>query len=209
MMGGRCATTTAETGCFSDYLMIVEANLGVNKANYFLYRNIEQTVEISSNMITRVVKVNFENTSKNSNWPGGNYKAYTRIYIPESSNLAEVAVTDLRGGKTVFQTNDLDVGIVNGKKEIGLLLDIPFSSKRMLEIRYSEVINMSNKMNFSYMQYIQKQSGYGDTGVTVLLTLPEGWQVNQVEPAASVVSKGLLFNQKLNKDIKMGVEIGK
>jgi len=215
MMGGRCAPSTSSgqassgSGCFSDYLMIVEANLGVNKANYFLYRNIEQTVELTPNMINRVVKITYENTSKNNNWPGGSYKAYTRIYIPEDSNLAEVAATDLRGGKTVYQSGDLDVASVNGKKEVGMLVEVPFGSKRVLEIRYTNLVKIGNYDKFSYLEYVQKQSGFGDTGMTMLLTVPNDWQVNQVEPAANVVGGKLLFNQKLTKDLKMGVEIGK
>ncbi|MCX6726904.1 MAG: DUF4012 domain-containing protein, partial [Candidatus Shapirobacteria bacterium] len=214
IIGGRCASAGSAqapsqgSGCFSDYLMMVEANLGVNKANYFLYRNMEQTVELTPNMINRVVRITYENASKNNNWPGGNYKAYTRIYIPDSSNLAEVSVTDPQGGKTVYQGRDLDINSVNGKKEIGMLLEVPFGTKRILEMRYTDSINIGNYNKFSYLEYVQKQSGFGDTAMTMLLTVPNGWQVNQVEPAANVVAGKLLFNQKLTKDLKMGVEIG-
>jgi hypothetical protein len=69
---GKCA----QERCFADYLYLVEANLGVNKANYFLYRNIEQTVEINTQSIARNVKINYENTAKNNSWPGGDYVNY-------------------------------------------------------------------------------------------------------------------------------------
>jgi hypothetical protein len=166
-------------------------------------------MEISSSFITRVLRVTYENTSKNNSWPGGNYKAYLRIYLPETTNLAEVSVNDPKGGKTVYQNGDLTVATVRNKKEVGMLLEVPFNSKRVLELRYTDTVNLSGVKNFSYLQYVQKQSGYGDTGLAILLTVPNGFQVNQVEPVASVVGGKLLFNQKLNKDLKMGVEIGK
>jgi len=40
-----------------------------------------------------------------------------------------------------------------------------------------------------------------------LVNYPEGWGPAQVQPVASVINNKLLFNQKLEKDIKIGVEI--
>lgn len=203
--GGKCGGER----CFADYVYIVEANLGVNKANYFLYRNVEEAVEIQKNSISRVLKINYENTAKNTNWPGGNYKNYMRVYIPVTANLAEVSITDPKGGKTVYQGEALKVRNTGGKKEIGMLLEVPFASKRIVEIRYNDQINLEKGDSFSYLQYIQKQSGFGDTGWVTLVSYPSEWLVNQVEPEASVVSGKILFNQKLTRDIKMGVEIGR
>jgi len=42
-----------------------------------------------------------------------------------------------------------------------------------------------------------------------LVAFPEGWGPLQVQPAASLVGDKLLFNLKLDSDIKMGVEVGK
>ena len=109
----------------------------------------------------------------------------------------------------MYQSGDLDIASVNGKKEVGMLLEVPFGAKRVLEMRYTDSINIGDYSKFSYLEYVQKQSGFGDTGMTMLLTAPNSWQVNQVEPAANVVGGKLLFNQKLTKDLKMGVEIGK
>jgi len=205
--GGKCLSKS----CFADYLYIVEANLGVNKANYFLYRNIEQTVEIGSQAINRVLKITYENTSKSVSWPGGDYKNYLRVYIPESANIAEVSVTDVatNGLKTIYSGENLAINTVKGKKEVGLLVVVPVAKKRVVEIRYLDQIDLNGLDKFSYLNYIQKQSGFGDTGMVNLVTLPEGWQPNQVEPTASLVNGKLLFNQKLDRDIKMGVEIGK
>ncbi|MFZ2152834.1 MAG: DUF4012 domain-containing protein [Microgenomates group bacterium] len=204
---GKCAVDR----CFADYLYIVEANLGVNKANYFLYRSIDQQIDIGTQTIGRVIKINYENTSKNDSWPGGSYKNYVRVYIPESANLAEVSVTsnEINGVKTIYSGDSLDVAIKNGKKEVGFLIEVPPTKKKTVELRYVDSVDITNKDNFSYLNYIQRQPGYGDTGIVSMVTVPTDWQVNQVEPAATLNGNKLLFNQKLEKDIKMGVEIAK
>lgn len=207
MYAGKCPTI--DSGCFADYIYIVEANLGVNKANYFIYRNVDEAVEIMPNSISRVVKINYENTAKNSNWPGGNYKNYLRVYIPETANIAEVSVSEPGGGKLIFKDKTLSVKTVYGRKEIGVLVEVPVKSKRVVELRYIDGINLDKVKKFSYLQYVQKQSGFGDTGWVTLISFPNGWGVNQVEPEASIVGGKLLFNQKLVTDIKMGVEIEK
>lgn len=197
--------------CFADYLYIVEANFGVNKANYFLYRNIEQVVDINKQMLSRVLKINYENTAKNNNWPGGDYKNYLRIYVPYTANLAQVRVYDTNQPSLVktYEAGELKIKQVGGKKEIGFLVTVPVLKRRTVEVRYTDGINLENKEKFSYLHYIQRQSGFGDTGIVNLISFPEGWQPNQVQPAATVVGGKLLFNQKLEKDIKMGVEISK
>ncbi|MFA5894605.1 MAG: DUF4012 domain-containing protein [Candidatus Shapirobacteria bacterium] len=204
---GKCAVDR----CFADYLYVVEANLGVNKANYFLYRSIDQTIDIGNQTIGRVVKISYENTAKNNSWPGGDYKNYVRMYIPSTANIAEVSVTDVEanGIKTIYSGDNLDITTSRGKKEIGFLVVVPAGKKRMVEVRYVDQVDLTKKEKFSYLHYIQRQPGYGDTGLVSLVSLPPGWQVNQVEPAASMVGEKLLFNQKLDRDIKMGVEISK
>ena len=98
---------------------------------------------------------------------------------------------------------------VDGKKEVGFLVIVPTLKKRVVEISYSSKINLVGKTKFNYISYIQRQSGSGETGLVNLITFPSDWQPIQVQPVASLVGGKLLFNQKLNKDIKMGVELGK
>lgn len=202
---GKCS----KKDCFADYLYVVESNFGVNKANYFLTRNINEVVDISPGAIGRVLKINYENTAKNTTWPGGDYKDYLRIYVPVTSNLAEVSITDNNGVKTVISGTDLSVSQVGGKKEIGFLATVPVGQKRTVSVSYSDQIDLSKSSSFSYLEYMQKQSGFGTTPVVTLVSIPDGWQTTGVEPTASMVNGKLLFSQKMSSDIKMGVEIGK
>ncbi len=197
--------------CITDYLYIVEANLGVNKANYFLNRNIDQAINIGQNQIERVLKINYENTAKNNNWPGGDYKNYLRVYLPKDVNLSQIKVTDASDVSNfkIYSNNELRISEVDGKKEVGFLVIVPTLKKRIVEISYSSKIDLVNKAKFNYISYIQRQSGSGETGLVSLVTYPADWQPIQVQPVASLVGGKLLFNQKLNKDIRMGIELAK
>lgn len=203
---GECAGER----CVADYTFIVESNLGVNKANYFISRNVEQQVDLGVNSINRRLKINYENTAKNTSWPGGDYKNYLRIYLPKDVNLAEVSVSKSGGeGKKIYSSSELKVKEVGGKKEIGFLMTVPILEKREVEIKYSSAVKIGEGEKFSYLNYIQKQSGFGDVAWVSLVSVPTDWQILQVEPVATVVGGKLLFNQKLDRDLKMGVEIGK
>jgi dihydrofolate reductase len=196
--------------CFADYLYIVEANLGVNKANYFLYRNIERQIEIGEKIIKNNLKITYENTAKSSAWPGGDYKNYMRIYLPIEANVQEVNWSNNGSGeKKIISGDDLKISQVGSKREVGFLVTVPVGKKINVEVNYTESIDLSTLQNFSYLNYIQRQSGFGDTGMVSLISIPDNWQINAVEPAASVVGGKLLFNQKLDRDIKMGVEISR
>ncbi len=204
---GKCA----RENCFSDYLFVVESNFGVNKSNYFLHRNMEQLIKVSNTSIDRVLKVNYENTAKNNNLPGGDYKNYIRIYLPADVNLSQITLTDTNnnGLKKNYMSNEITIKDVDGKKEVGFLVTVPVLTKKTLEVSYSSENKVTDGDKFSYLNYIQKQSGFGDTGLVTLISFPDGWQPIQVEPQASMVGGKLLFNQKLDKDIKMGVELEK
>lgn len=204
---GKCN----QENCLADYWYLVEANLGVNKANYFINKGIEEVAEISETSLNRTIKVNYENTAKNSNWPGGDYKNYVRIYLPKDVELSQISVADGYDTsiKKIYSSNEINIKEVDGKKEVGFLMTVPVLKKRVLEIKYSSQLNLGGGKEFTYMKYIQKQPGIGDVPLVSLVSFPDSWQPLQVEPVASIVGGKLLFNMKLDWDIKMGVVLGK
>ena len=207
MYQGKCL----KENCFSDYLFIVDSNFGVNKANYFLTRNVEQAVDISDTSVERTLKINYENTAKSTTFPGGDYKNYLRVYLPIDVNLSQISLIDNNNStlNKTYSNDEIRIKEINGKKEVGFLVTVPISSKKTVEIKYSSNNDLTGKDKFAYVGYVQKQSGFGDTNLVTLVSFPNSWQPLQVEPQASMVGGKLLFNQKLSKDVVMGVEFGK
>lgn len=197
--------------CMADYLYIVEANLGVNKSNYFLRRDIERTVDISDRAVSRVVKISYENLARTTAWPGGDYKNYMRVYLPDDTNISEVSIYDSDDltDRKVLTGEDLIASSIGDKRELAFLVTVPVTRKRTVEIRYSSQIDLNTASTFSYLSYVQKQSGYGETSIVSLVSYPANWQTIQVEPGATMVNSKLLFDEKLDKDLRMGVVISK
>jgi len=133
-----------------------------------------------------------------------------RLYLPKEVDVSQISVMDGNDTsiKKIYGSDEITIKEVDGKKEVGFLVMVPVLKKRILEVKYSSQVNNTGK-TFTYMKYIQKQPGTGETGIVSLVTYPDSWQPLQVEPAASLVGGKLLFNQKLDEDIKMGVVLGK
>ena len=183
--------------------------------NYRVYKfedidNIIKQIEIGEKAVTSDLKIVYENTAKSSAWPAGDYKNYVRIYVPVGVAIQEVNWSEgSSGAKKILSGDDLKISQVCGKKEIGFLVTVPVGKKITIEVKYAQNVALNGLDKFSYLNYIQKQSGYGDTGIVTLISVPDNWQINAVEPEASVVGGKLLFNQKLSQDILMGVELAK
>lgn len=195
--------------CFSDYLHLNEANLGVNKTNYFLRRSIEQGISIKeSGKVEHQLKINYENSAASKNWPGGDYLAWLRIYLPSQTKINSITVYDPQNSnnKKIISVDDREEKIELGKQVVGFKLEVPIQGRRVAEINFSQQA-IINDEDFGYFLYWQKQSGYRNTPVSLLISFPDGWQPLQVSPAANVVSGKLLFNQQLNKDLEFGIQL--
>ncbi len=202
----------AQEGVFSDYIFLVEANLGVNKSNYFLRRSIEEMIDIKNEgTVDHVLKINYENTSQSSNWPGGDYKNYLRIYLPLLTELGDVYIYDpLVSGETKRPLSKDQIEQVkdSGKEVVSFLAKVPISSRRTIEVHFSQKVEIGSG-NWKYLRYFQKQSGFGSTPLTLLVSYPDGWQPLQVNPEAASTEGKLLFNRQLDADIPFGIEFGR
>ncbi len=195
--------------CFTDYLYLNEANLGVNKANYFLRRSIEKGITINNTgKIDHQLKINYENTAASKNWPGGDYLAWLRIYLPIETKINSISIYDPQnpGQKKMIQPEDRDDQLEFGKRVIGFKIEVPIQQRQTLEVNYHQQAQIS-KDSFGYFLYWQKQSGYRHTPLSLLINYPDNWHPLQVTPSANVVSGKLLFNQQLNKDLNFGIQL--
>ncbi|MFH1561099.1 MAG: DUF4012 domain-containing protein [Patescibacteria group bacterium] len=197
--------------CLSDYLFLVEANLGVNKANYFLNRSLEQLVILKENGSSEhKLKINYENTATSTNWPGGNYTNWLRIHLPIGSQINKISIYDPQnpGTPETIGPEQREESIVDGKEVIGLTVRVPIKQRRTVEVDFSQK-GIGDSDNLAYLLYWQKQSGYRSTPVSLAISFPTGWQPLQVNPAANLVGNQLIFNYQLDSDLNFGVEFNR
>ncbi len=162
----------------ADYLFIVESNVGINKAN----KNINRDVLIDKNNNETLITVNFKNNNfsptisnltglidedvinidKSSNGNEANhlgYVNYQRIFIKPEQSLDFIKYNDI-------QISDWHEGIIKNSKneefkEIGFIVTLKEQESSKLEIKLKNPQSDENQI------YIQKQPGLPATPYTI------------------------------------------
>ncbi len=155
--------------CLNDTYLLIEANLGANKANCCVDRKTTHTVTKAETEINHLVNVSFTNNSVRENplpprFYGGNYITYLRFYIPENAtNLRLTAQPTLP--KTLLQypqpfdgidQTNFDQRFVYGLREIGLFHLTAAGTKSAIQVSYE--LPLTGDPN-SYQLNLLKQHG--------------------------------------------------
>lgn len=115
----------------SDFLSLVEANLGANKVNYYLDRSYKlDTVVGREGEISHRLRVSFTNRSPSNAFPGGTYKNRMRIYLPFGTKLTRV----LWGEADI--TNSVASFVDFGRSGYSLLLSLSPKEQKILVLDY-------------------------------------------------------------------------
>lgn len=143
--------------CFADFAGEVEANLGVNKSNYFIQRRQDLTVKLSSSEIERTYDLTLKNNSNSALGPSGIYSAYIRFIVPKD---AQVESVNLLSGVSSQQLNP-DITEENGRKEVGMYVQVVSGQTKTIEIKWANSFKPGEAYT-KYGIYIRRQAGVGD-----------------------------------------------
>ena len=170
-----CPTTQ---DCHKDYLMVVDSNFGVNKANYFIRRNIEQVITFDKNLaVSHSLRLKYQNTSTSTAWPAGVYKNYQRVYLPVGTTITGVKLD----GK-LLESNDYLISQEHNKFVIAYLVTVPINTTVLVELDYTTP-QLSGSQELLYTWFWQKQPGTSsDDSLTVYLNFPLYLQPIVVSP---------------------------
>lgn len=147
-----------------DYLMIVDANLGAYKSDYYVKRSVNYTVDLSQEKPEAILKITYNHTAQQKDWMTRDYITYLRVYVPENSWLNEYKNL----GEPKFG-NELE------KKYFGFLVGVPIGQSKTIELHYSLPENLAENYNL----LIQKQAGINDTPVKINIKLKNGAEENR------------------------------
>lgn len=188
-----------------DYTMVVDSNFGVNKANYFVKRNLEEVITIDKNLaINHVLRLNYHNTSTSTAWPAGVYKNYQRIYLPTGANISKVTV-----GGNQLEPKDYTITSEHSKLVIAYLVQVQVDSKIVVEIEYTTP-QLPQASELLYTWYWQKQPGTsGDDNLSVYLNYPMYLKPAIISPPAELGVQQLKFALKNDTDHRLSVKFTK
>src|SRR5206468_2266205 len=96
------SVSEVRSGRVDDYLMTVDANVGGNKANYFVRNQSNYLVSADKNgVLTAQLTLLYEHTATTETWPSGRYKDYLRVYVPKGSVVTKLEMSDVKEAPAV------------------------------------------------------------------------------------------------------------
>ncbi len=199
----------------NDFLGVNEANIGVNKANFFIKRSISHEVSIlDTGSINETATISYENNS--SSWPGGDYKMYLRVILPNRSSVTGIAIdgqeqnifpaiTDpiLYEAKNFKTPKGLEVENTeeDEKTMYGFLVVVPARGKKIVSVSYTLANQiMSDNPEFSYSLRLFKQPGTENDPYRLSLSYPDGFKLLNKNPLEIIKGNKLEFEENLIKD---------
>lgn len=143
-----------------DYLMVVDANLGSYKSDYYVKRSIDYSADLSKETPEAALKITYNHTARQKDWMTNDYTDYLRVYAPDNFWLTSY-LPELKNPQ--FK-NEL------GKKYFGFLIKVPIGESRTFEFHYTLPQNIKNDYNLK----IQKQAGINDMPAAMHIIYPDG-----------------------------------
>ncbi len=159
--------------CLSDVVLLVEANLGANKANCCIERKTIHTITKGETEITHLINLTFTNTSPLENplpprFYGGNYISYLRYYLPENATNIRLT-TQPTLPKTLSQypapydginQKNFDRKFIYGLTEIGFWHLTAAGAKSSVQLSYDLPLdNLGDYPISNYQLTLLKQNG--------------------------------------------------
>jgi hypothetical protein len=194
----ECPAQMSDGVCIVDSAMVVEANIGINKANYYVNRTSEDHVVIEDKSIVHTRKLHLTNTSPTNAWPAGPYKSYVRLYVPKSAQLGEVRIDDV-----VVDSKLVLVGSEKNKTYFGTRIEVPIQQTMTVTYVYSEPLDVSG--SFAYTFFNQRQAGTGDSPLEITISA-QGRRPVRIAPQAEVSANDVKFSLKQDKHSFVGVK---
>ncbi|MBI2404936.1 DUF4012 domain-containing protein, partial [Candidatus Gottesmanbacteria bacterium] len=141
---GKQICESYKESCLFDYFAIVDANVSVNKVNYFVKRDIVRQVTIEeSGAIAETILISYKNTSVGDSGGGGQYRNYARFYIPSDIIIGSITLDGqvVRSKKEEKDKPALlpykqNEGAVEEMMVMAVVFDVPAGSERRMVISY-------------------------------------------------------------------------
>jgi hypothetical protein len=149
---------------------IVDANLGVNKVNYFVKRKMHTDIAVSKNQTQISVTVQYENTAPKAIAEAGLYKNYVRIATDKAAQFQLVSVI-----QNNQKSNKVpDIVTDEQKATGGVYIEVPAGQKA--SVTFTIIQPLSNIQNWALPRKIvwRKQAGTLDDEVSARIRPQDG-----------------------------------
>jgi hypothetical protein len=190
---GSVFVPVCDGNCYSDLVGIVEANVGVNKSNYFVKREVNMEINISNGRIDKILTLTLINSANPNLGLSGRYKSYVRTLVPENSSGIKVL------SRIGQNTETLTPEITNskGRKEVGTIVEVLGGETKQLLFYWSTDLNKSID---EYDLFIRKQAGVDGYPLSVSINSPI--KLMGTSPTFVLTNQGnYVYNTTLARDL--------
>lgn len=211
---------------YLDYLGVVDANIGGNKANYYVTRGMSHSVRFDGQgTLQGAVAVTYHNKSGEKSPFGGEYKNYVRFILPEGAELQSVfidgdektvlpAITSpdffTAPGFTPPSGLEVEETVGFGKSIFGFYIAVPMNSTKKITVSYRipEAMNPDDAA-FLYKLYVYKQPGTISNPYSLSVAYPDGMQLVKSDKGVVDVGGKFTFDADITNDKTLSASFSK
>lgn len=164
----------------TDYLAIINSNIGGTKANYFVKNNYQYKVtsQTRDGLLRGIVTLNYDHTGTDGAWPGGPYTDYVRVITQAGTKLTGATIQLQKDTVPVDIMKDIIVGTEGSYQYFGYTFVLDPKNTAILKISYDLPQGLSvTKDAKEYNLYWQKQSGSNQDPIELEIDYPFGMEV--------------------------------
>jgi hypothetical protein len=189
--------------CLSDYLLFYDANLGVNKANYYLNRIAILKIKIDDNgNISHRLSIQYQNESPSENFPGGIYRNYFQVLLPKKSKIKQITKDSILVEN--YEEEEINVFF----KRIGFFFEVAPKKSSLIKIDYQIPYQITSDRQI-YQLIIQKQIGATNSDLILEFNFPENFALVNKNFLPLANEKNIIYNTNLDTDKIFFLELKK
>ena len=205
-----CAHVLQDTPCVQDGVGLIQANLGVNKVNYFVKQEADSQVVINAaGDIRQETAVTLINTSTSQGHDGGGeYKSYLRFLYPSDTELVSVSVDGQAIEQADPKKRDSTLSAVRVERlddsvAVGVPVLVGVHAQKQVIVTTMRWGVITTKPASVYQFTLRKQAGVNSMPWHVSIQYPNTWSTNT---DLKLAKPGVLeYNTDLARDSQLKV----
>lgn len=187
----KCAQDNV-ANCIVDYLFTVDANLGVNKANFFITKPSSLDITIDEQgKVSHTLTINYKNSSYIDIFPGGRYRNYLQLLLPLDTVVQQITQNDTLIEKYDERNEEYKI--------IGFMSEVPPQQSKQIKIKYT-LPRAIGKGNGIYQLILQKQIGSSNSDFKLSIHLPDNIIVANKNFSPLVKGNDIIYNTTIVSD---------
>lgn len=191
----------------TDYLYVVNANIGGTKANYYVEPSMNYSVDSKTRdgLLRSTLEVNYVHKGVDNVWPSGPYIDYVRVLVPKDSVLTGLYLSL----NNLEPTNIFDQAVISSVGPY-TSFEVPFVIDPQNELQLTFEYDLPQNLNIamdkkSYTLFWQKQPGTADDSIKMNFNGPFGTDIVKTTPQMDIGTNTATYEGMLNMDKEFSI----